>query len=183
MRRVPAAVRAALRGDARPLAELKLQALALESGRDPISRFSPALFAATTCEESPAPWDRAADPATRRRQALAALRATPAAALEPFDRAAALHEGLVPLCADWPAPVRAVVPAPPLPASVPALILSGDLDLRTPLVNAQRLAGELAGAQLLVERGVGHDVLGARPGDCVDRAVAAFLAQRATPRC
>jgi pimeloyl-ACP methyl ester carboxylesterase len=183
MRRVPAAVRAALRGDGRRLARLKLDALALESGHDPISQFSPALFAATTCEESPVPWDRAAAPATRRRQALAALRATPAAALEPFDRAAALHEGLVPLCADWPAPVRAVAPPPPLPASVPTLILSGELDLRTPLQNAQRLASELPGAQLLVERGVGHDVLGARPGGCVDRTVAAFLAQRATPRC
>jgi pimeloyl-ACP methyl ester carboxylesterase len=184
MRRVPAAVRAGLHGDGGELARLKLRALAVESGHEPVSEFSPALFAATTCEEAPVPWDRTADdPATRRRQALAALRATPAAALAPFDRAAALHEGVFMLCGDWPAPVRAVAPPPPLPAGVPALILSGELDLRTPLQNAQRLARALGDARLLVERGVGHDVLGARPGGCVDRTVAAFLARRPAPTC
>jgi pimeloyl-ACP methyl ester carboxylesterase len=183
MRRIPAAVRAALRGDGGELARLKLRSLAVESGHEPVSEFSPALFAATTCEESSVPWDRTADPATRRRQALAALRATPTAALAPFDRAAALHEGALTLCGDWPAPVRAVAPPPPLPASVPTLILSGELDLRTPLENARRLARELGGARVLVQRGVGHDVLGARPGGCVDRAVEAFLARRAAPSC
>ena len=183
MRRVPAAVRAGLRGDGAALARLKLRALSLESGHEPVSEFSPALFAATICEEAPMPWDRMADPATRRRQALAAVRATPSAALQPFDRAAALHGGVLRLCGDWPAPVRAVAPPPPLPTTVPTLILSGELDLRTPLENARRLAPELGGARVLVEPGVGHDVLGARPGGCVDRAVAAFLARRAAPGC
>ena len=183
MRRVPGAVRAALRGDGRRLARLKLRSLAVESGHEPISAFSPALFATTTCEEAPVPWDRTADPAMRRRQALAALRATPAGALAPFDRAAALHEGVLTLCGDWPAPVRTVAPPPPLPTTVPTLILSGELDLRTPLENARRLARELVGARVLVQPGVGHDVLGARPGGCIDRAAKAFLARRAAPSC
>jgi pimeloyl-ACP methyl ester carboxylesterase len=183
MRRVPAAVRAALRGDGGELARLKLRSRTVESGDEPISEFSPALFAATTCEEASVPWDRMADAATRRRQALAALGATPAAALTPFDRAAALHEGVLTLCGDWPAPVRAVTPPPPLPTTVPTLILSGELDLRTPLENARRLARELGGARVIVQRGVGHDVLGARPGGCVDGAVEAFLARRAAPSC
>ena len=135
------------------------------------------------CEESAFPWDRTADPATRRRQARAALRTVPAGALAPFDRASALREGLLTLCADWPAPTRVVAPAPPLPANVPTLILSGELDLRTPLERARRLARELPGARIVVQPGVGHDVLGARPGGCVDRTVAAFLARRAAPRC
>jgi pimeloyl-ACP methyl ester carboxylesterase len=183
MRRVPAAVRAALRGDGGDLARLKLRSLAVESGHEPVSEFSPALFAVTTCEEASVAWDRTADPGTRRRQALAALRATPAAALEPFDRAAALHEGVLTLCGDWPGPVRAVAPPPPLATTMPTLILSGELDLRTPLGNARRLARELGGARVVVQRGVGHDVLGARPGGCVDRAVDAFLARRTAPGC
>jgi pimeloyl-ACP methyl ester carboxylesterase len=120
--------------------------------------FSPGVFAATLCEESPTAWDRDADPATRRAQMLAALAAVPDTALGPFDRTAALKAGLWPVCGHWPAPTRPVQAARPLP-SLPFLILSGDLDLRTPLDGARRLAAQLPDATLVRERGWGHDVL------------------------
>jgi pimeloyl-ACP methyl ester carboxylesterase len=182
MRAIPAAVRAALGGRSGPLVRLK-RALLSVNDRGPISEFSPALFVTTTCEESPPAWDPAADPATRRIQAQAAADATPLAALYPFDRAAALAAGLLPLCADWPAPARAIAPAPPLPARVPALVLAGELDLRTPLEKARELARALPAARLLVERGVGHGVVGALPGGCADGALQAFLDRRPLPRC
>jgi pimeloyl-ACP methyl ester carboxylesterase len=175
LRAIPAAVRAALGGRSGRLVRLKRTLLSVnDSG--PVSEFSPALFATTTCEESPPAWDWTAAPAARRAQARALADATPLAALYPFDRAAALAAGLLPLCADWPAPARASTPPPlPLPAGVPALVLSGELDLRTPLEKARELARALPQGRLLVERSVGHGVLGSDPNGCADGAVAAFL--------
>jgi pimeloyl-ACP methyl ester carboxylesterase len=183
MRRIPPAVRAAVAGDGRPLVRLKLTALASDSGGDErVSEFDAAVFAATTCEEAKLAWDPGADPRTRRQQARAVLDATPAAALAPFDRAAALGFGLLPVCGSWPARERAAAPAPALPTDVPTLVLSGDLDLRTPLENARLLTASLHG-RLVIERGVGHAVLGADPNGCAPPAVKAFLAPRPPPAC
>lgn len=182
MRAIPQAVRSALGGRGRPLARLRRTLLGAES-LSPISEFSPALFATTTCEESPPAWDPAAAPATRRGQAQAAADATPPAALYPFDRRAPLAAGQLALCVDWPAPARAVTPAPALQLPIPALVLSGELDLRTPLEKARALAQSLPGARLVIERGVGHSVLGAHAGGCASGAVAAFPEGRASPPC
>ena len=184
MRAIPGVVRAALGGRDGPLVRLERRLLNLnDAGR--VSAFSPALFATTTCEESPPAWDPAAGPAARRLQAQAIADATPLAALYPFDRPAALAAGLLSLCSEWPLAVRAgaPAPAPPPPVRLPALVLSGELDLRTPLEKARELTRALPGARLLVERGVGHGVLGADAGGCADAAVQAFLQRRALPRC
>src|SRR5204862_2277277 len=134
------------------------------------------------CEDSTFAWDPTAGPATRRSQALAALDAVPAADLAPFDRRAALHFGLLALCGEWPARSRTVRASPALPRTVATLVLSGHLDLRTPLENARRLATALAG-KIVVEQGVGHGVLGRDPNGCATPAVEAFLASRPLPRC
>jgi pimeloyl-ACP methyl ester carboxylesterase len=184
MRRIPPAVRAAVHGDSRPLVRLQLGAFGTGGGGQPelVSAFNPAVYVATTCEESPLAWDPAASPATRAAQARAALAATPAAALAPFDRGAALSFGTLPLCGGWPAPTRVVEPPPPLPTTVPRLVLSGDLDLRTPLENARILARALHG-RLVVEHGAGHAVLGQLSDGCASPAVEAFLAHRPPPVC
>ena len=181
MRAIPPAVRAALGGRSGPLVRLRRTLLGT-SDVGGVSEFSPALFATTTCEESPRAWDPAAGPAVRRSQARAPAAATPLTALYPFDRAAAIAGGLLSLCADWPAPARAVAPAPELTARIPALVLSGELDLRAPLEKARELARALPGARLVVERGAGHGVLGVL-GSCADGAVWAFLDRRPEPRC
>jgi pimeloyl-ACP methyl ester carboxylesterase len=182
LQEVPAAVGAALRGRTGRLARMKLEALEIESA-GPVREFSPALFAATVCEEAPVAWDRAAAPAARRAQAAQALAPSTPAAFGPFDRAAAVEAGTLPLCADWPAPIRPPAPELPLPRGLPVLLLSGELDLRTPLETARALAASLPGARVIVERGVGHSVLGADPAGCGGPAANAFLAGSELPRC
>lgn len=183
MRRIPPAVRAAVGGNVRRLVRLKASLYSSGGGeREPISAFSPAVYAATTCEDATPAWDPAAPPATRRQQALAALDALPASVFAPFDRRAGLNFGLLPLCEAWPARTRVVEPGPPLPKTVPTLVLSGNLDLRTPLENARRLASELGG-RVVVEQGVGHGVLGRDVNGCATAAVAAFLEHRPRPPC
>jgi pimeloyl-ACP methyl ester carboxylesterase len=181
LQEAPAAVRDALRGRTGRLARLVWLARELDD-LGSVREFSPGLFAATLCEESPVAWDRAAPPAERERQARAALAAVPEAGLAPFDREAAVAFGLLPLCVDWPAPARPVPPAPALP-DVPALVLSGELDLRTPLEDARRVVAALPRARLVRQPGVGHAVVFADPEACAARATAAFLRGAGPPRC
>jgi pimeloyl-ACP methyl ester carboxylesterase len=182
MRSIPPAVRAALAGNGGPLVRLKLGLAGADEGSDRVSEFSPAVYAATTCEESTLAWDPVAPPQDRRTQARAALAALPAEDFAPFDRKAGLNFGLLPLCGMWPARERTVEAAPPLPTTVPTLVLAGELDLRTPLENARRLARALGG-RVVVESGVGHQVLGASFGGCGAPAIEAFLALRPLPAC
>src|SRR5439155_842948 len=83
------AVRSALRGDPGPLVRLHLLSLGLIPSvpRVPVENSPPideALFAATSCEEMPFPWQRASPPATRLAEARAAVRALPSADFYPF---------------------------------------------------------------------------------------------------
>ena len=180
MRRIPPAVRSAVGGNPNPL--IRLRRRIEGGGQDRPSEFSSGVYAATTCEESPFVWDPAAPRDTRRLQARAAAEAAPDAAFAPFDRTAALHFGLLPLCGSWPARERVMTPAPPLPTTVSTLVLAGELDLRTPLENARRLARSLGG-RLVIERNVGHQVLGYDLNGCAMPAVEAFLAGRGVPAC
>jgi hypothetical protein len=65
---------------------------------------------------------------------------------------------------------------------VPSLVLSGELDLRTPTERARALAQAL-NARLVTERGAGHSVLGQTGGGCATAAVEAFLTGRGPQDC
>ena len=164
MQAIPIVVDEALKGRYASLIGLSRAAGRLDS-LGTLRDFSPGLFAATLCEESPTAWDRTAPAATRYAQMQAALAAVPDAAVSPFDRTAALRAGLWPVCGHWPSPAKAPPAEPPLP-DVPFLILSGELDLRTPLEGARRLAAQLPDARLVREPGWGHDTLSAGPDGC-----------------
>jgi pimeloyl-ACP methyl ester carboxylesterase len=181
MQAIPIVVQEALKGRYASLIGLMRAADQLDT-LGTLRDFSPGLFAATLCEESPVAWDRTADPATRRQQMLAALAAVPDSALGPFDREAALKAGIWPVCGHWPAPARPPAPQPPLP-SMPFLLLSGDLDLRTPLDGAKRLAAQLPDAVVVKEPGWGHDVLSAGSDSCAGSATRRFLRGEAVRRC
>ncbi len=183
---LPAAVQSALHSDPNPLLRLKalseglipnvpLQPRGSQAEREAGEEEDNALFFATSCEEKPFPWQRAAAPAAREAEALAALHALPNSDFYPFDAVTAWADSLVPVCLDWPN----AAPAPPtasLLPNVPTLLLSGAQDLRTPTANARAVVARIPDAQLLVVPYTGHSVLGSDFGDCAALAVEAFFA-------
>jgi pimeloyl-ACP methyl ester carboxylesterase len=189
---LPAAVHAALAHDPDPLLRLKL----LAEGFIPSIPTQPpdveaegageeqgnALFTATSCEETRFPWQRSAPAATRHAEALAALRAIPSGLFYPFDPATALHAGRVIECEGWPDASPGPAPTGALPA-VPALLLSGAQDLRTPSFNAREVAARIPGAQVLVVPHTGHSVLGSDFSGCAEAAVASFFTSGTVQPC
>lgn len=173
----PAAVRGALRGDGAPL--LRLVTTGGRAPAEEVGSLSVALFAATTCEETPLPWSGPAAPVgPRAGQAQAALDAIASRSLAPFDRAAAVGQGGTLLCRRWPATSVAL---PPAAASlgVPTLVVGGEDDLRTPVEEGRRAARLIRGASVVTVAGLGHSVVGQDATGCVDEALRRFFAGRA----
>jgi pimeloyl-ACP methyl ester carboxylesterase len=182
---VPAALGAWRQGDLRPLARLVAHAGGRVTLAEPDVSVAPALYAATTCEELAFPWSRTAGTATRLRQARSTVRDLPPADFAPFDRETALGSELLALCAGWPNASAAPAPTGALPA-VPALILSGGADLRTPTEDARATAALLPlTPQVVTVPWVGHSVLSSElAGEaCGARALQAFFADAAIPGC
>jgi pimeloyl-ACP methyl ester carboxylesterase len=178
---LPAAVVSALRNDPDPLLRLHLLAEGLiptlPGGPEPSESsegVDEALFATTSCEETPFPWQRSAPTATRRAEALNFLRAQPAHDFYPFDPGAAFANSLVEPCSGWPDASAPPPPPAPLP-NVPTLILSGAQDLRTPTSNARRVAAMIPDAQVVVVPFTGHSVIGSDLSGCATTAVASFF--------
>ncbi len=168
---LPAALHAALAGDAAPLARLLAPARFGAGG----TTASDALYVATRCLDGAAPWPSGTPFAQRGAATEAALTALPAESLAPFDAATLRADGSLDLCRAWPEE-----PLPPAAAplpDVPALLLSGTADLRTPPADAVAVARLLPRARLVTAPGVGHAVLGweSYEGGCTTTALRAFL--------
>lgn len=181
----PAAVRASDRGDKAPLARLIAHAEGGgESEEPPGEGFDAPLYFSTVCEETAFPWSRSAGASTRMREARAALSAIGASAFAPFTSANALSLSDAPACSGWPyapgsAPEASSLPLP----DVPALILSGADDLRTPTSGAQRVQAQIPDANLLVVPNTGHSVLGSDPTPCAHNALKAFFEGHPVRQC
>jgi pimeloyl-ACP methyl ester carboxylesterase len=178
---LPAAVHAALNHDAAPLSRL-LTVVDLHPASETSSGIDVALFLATSCEETPFPWRRAAPDATRAVEAEAALNALPSSDFYPFDPESALFDQTIPLCVSWPDASPAPPPVGALP-NVPTLILSGAQDLRTPTENARRVAALIPDAQLVQVPDTGHSVLGSDLTGCAKSALTSFFAGSVVQGC
>jgi pimeloyl-ACP methyl ester carboxylesterase len=184
---LPSAMRSVLRGDPDPLVRLHLLSLGLIPSvpNVPVESSPPineALFASTSCEETPFPWQRAGSAATRLAEANAAVRALPSGDFYPFDASTALATDLIPDCAYWPD----ASPAPAAPGALPAvptLILSGTQDLRTPSALAAQVAAQIPGARLETVPYTGHSVIGSDFSGCAAAAVSAFFTARTVAPC
>ena len=177
----PAAVKAALAGDPAPLLRLKRRSIAIESGGFEPEELSSALYAATTCEEARLPWPRATPFAQRRARSVAAAATVAPALIAPFDAATVLGSDVLDLCSLWPQSTRDPSPGRgPLP-DVPALLVEGADDVRTPLETARTLAQSLPRARVVSVAGVGHSP-GSSLSRCATGLAARFFAGRSVPR-
>ena len=176
---LPSAIEAVQNGDPAPLMRIIRSAQQTERLPPRASIFSAGLYAATSCQEIAFPWSPDAPPSERIRTAREAAAKAPS--LAPFNADDVLTLDWVPLCLRWPN-----TPGPrPLPAAmpdVPALLLSGRADLRTPVEEARKVQGQLPRSRLLTIHGVGHSVVGTDPRRCARRALRAFLRGTAVPR-
>ena len=178
----PGAVRAALDGDPAPLLRMRTRAYELEGGPTEPRLLSPALYAATSCEEAMLPWQRGATFAERPGQAAATAAMVPDTVFAPFDRATALRSDFIDLCGRWPESARSPVPGPgPLP-DVPTLLIEGEDDLRTPVESARIVQRALPRSQLLIVPGVGHSVASVDASGCVVNVIGRFLNGGRGPR-
>ena len=174
---LPAAVASALKGDPASLMRLAL----VTSKGSAAGGLSAPLTAATLCSESQLPWDPAAPPGSHRRAAVrGALAQLGAGPFAPFAPRAVVADGLLAICAGWPA-----VPNKPAPiagtAAVPTLILSGTEDLRTPLEQASAIASDYSAATVLAVPHTGHSAIGSAPRSCATRALIGFLRGEPAP--
>jgi pimeloyl-ACP methyl ester carboxylesterase len=174
---LPAAIHSAARGDGAPLLRILVGG---SGGGERLTDLSEGLFAATSCEESDFPWPRASTVPQRQAAVNAVVSGLPAGTYSPFDVATALSDSVLGLCLSWPqAPTPPTIPTGPL-AGIPTLILSGQEDLRTPLEDAQRLQGGIAGAELVQ---VAHSVLGTVLDSCPNTQLDAFFRSAPTTSC
>jgi pimeloyl-ACP methyl ester carboxylesterase len=170
---LPAAVRAARDGDTSLLMRLRRVG---EGSRTALSDLSFGLNAATGCADAPLPYSLLTPIADRPAIADQALAAIPPTDYDPFDARTVLRTSYVDDCLQWP--VGAVRPpfTGPLP-DVPALLLGGRLDTRTPIENALATQRELPHSAVVALRGSGHDALDSDITGCTARALARFTAQ------
>jgi pimeloyl-ACP methyl ester carboxylesterase len=151
-RELDASVRAALAGDAAPLARLAVESDGRDHDVTPATEFSAGLYFAVACTDYPQLFSMRAGPAERARQLSARLaQDSPTSAFAPFTVSEWMtmnaYSEAYTACLRWPS-VRDVPPAvparaAPLPASVPVLLLGGDLDSLTPVGDSARFARRL----------------------------------------
>jgi hypothetical protein len=94
----------------------------------------------------------------------------------------ALQGGVVPLCLAWPT----ASPDPAAPGALPpvhTLVLDGQMDVRTPVEDAQQVPARIPGAELVTIPYTGHSVLGSDESGCAKKALATFFASQPEAPC
>jgi pimeloyl-ACP methyl ester carboxylesterase len=146
--------------------------------------FSVGANLARFCTDAPLPWDKAAPIPTRRDQWADAVDDLPDDSISPFS----LEGWLAPFptgifgpdpCIVWPAPQHEVTPPIPgdLPGDVPALILSGDIDLDTPTAEALVLADEWPNSEFVELANAGHHTAVTPRFECAHEIIERFIEQ------
>jgi len=179
---IPGALHNALRGDAAPLLRARIHSAAFSVSPRSARELSVATRLATLCTDSLLPWTASTPIAARQASAAEFVAALPASAFAPFGVRTALQGEVLDSCRSWPAPARQRPALGALP-DVPALLLAGGLDVRTPLANAQAVATEMPRAKMLTVGNAGHGILGWGFTNCPSGATRRFLAGGNPGRC
>lgn len=135
------------------------------------------VLAATGCEDAQLPYSLQSPLAERAGRSEAALGAIPPSRYLPFDAQTVLRASAAEDCGQWPAQAVRQPFTGPLP-NVPALLLSGRADVRTPLENALATAAQLPRATIVALRGSGHDVIDTDITGCSGIALDRFISGR-----
>ena len=143
--------------------------------------FSDGEQTARLCEESALPWPRDALPSQRQNMAERALSGYADSAFAPLDRATVLASSLVPMCKFWVAANKDDPLGPTQLPPLPALIVSGLDDLRTPVEDGEALAASSPAATLLRVPDRGHSVI--ESSGCARRALRHFIAGAPVSQC
>ena len=168
---LPAAMSAARRGDTAPLMRLRRIG---QGGQTREGDLSVGLNVATGCTDVTLPFPRAASVPDRAAIAQQALAAIPPTDYDPFDPQTVLRTSYVDDCLAWPGDAIRAPFTGPLP-DVPALLLGGRLDTRTPLENARATAQELPHSTIVALKGSGHDALDSDITGCTAQALSRFI--------
>jgi pimeloyl-ACP methyl ester carboxylesterase len=172
---LPGAIGAARRGDTAELMRLRRIG---QGSRTPTSDLSFGLNVTTGCLDVPLPYPLATTPvAARPAIAQAALATIPPSLYAPFDGQTVLRTSYVDDCLLWPNDAARPQFAGPLP-DVPALLLGGRLDLRTPIENAVATRALLPHASLVALPGNGHDATDSDQTGCIAQATSRFFRNR-----
>lgn len=167
---LPAAI-AAARGE--DYAQL-LRLLPMLGGLPEATReLSVGLNVVTSCLDSALPYSLSTAISQRPALMTSALAAIAATTYAPFDSATVAEQSGVSDCLKFPLQFDTAPASGALP-DVPALVLAGQLDLRTPAENAAATAALLPKASLVELRGGGHDLLGSDTTGCVATALRRF---------
>jgi pimeloyl-ACP methyl ester carboxylesterase len=169
---LPGAIGAARRGDVAPLMRLRRIG---QGAPTPTADLSFGLNVTTGCLDVPLPYSLTTTPLDQRPAiAQAAIAAVPPTQYTPFDAQTVVRTSYVDDCMQWPNDVFRPPFAGPLP-DVPALLLGGRLDLRTPIENARATAALLPHASVVTLPGNGHDATDSDQTGCIERALRRFV--------
>ena len=170
--RLPGAVASAVKGDLGPLLRLK------RIGEGPATKNSELSFGlnvATSCLDAELPFSLATDPASRSPLVSSAFASIPAMAYTPWPAEVVKDQSYADDCLLWPRDDRPRPTEGGLP-DVRALLLSGRLDMRTPLEDALKVKAELPHSQIVVVPGNGHDQVDTDGTGCVAKALTRYTA-------
>jgi pimeloyl-ACP methyl ester carboxylesterase len=189
-RELDASARALLDADdPAPLLRLYAQRLAEDEDyfRVPAGEYSDELYLAVSCLDYPQLFDMTATPSVRAEQLAAAEAALPADTFSPFDIEEWIAQNqnteAYTACLDWPSPTNAQPPidtAPPLlPASLPVLVLGGELDTWTPAAGVPEVLEQVGGHARFIELANSTHVVGEGDTVCGSTLVQEFVADPA----
>lgn len=175
---LPGAIRSAVTGDTSLL--LRLRKIG-DGGPSRLSELSYGLNVTTSCLDVRLPYALTTPLADRPAAAQAAGEALDPALFVPFARETITRTSYAEDCLLWPGEASGLPSIDPLP-DVPALLLSGRMDIRTPLENAKELTKELPRATVVSVAGTGHDVLDSDLTFCSETALRRFIADKPVGR-
>lgn len=168
---LPGAIAAARAGDTAEL--LRLHRVG-EGPPTPTRDLSFGLNVTTGCEDAELPYALTTPLDQRPAIVAQATAAIDPSALNPFDARTIERSSYVDDCLDWPTDVTSRPSTAPLP-DVPALLLSGRLDTRTPLENGAATHAQLPHSSFVTVPGTGHDELDSDYTGCASRALSRFI--------